>query len=195
MKAGNSHNVLLVFLFLICSSGMSGQESDRLELEKCARLEAGFIMGAQVLNDNLIYSPGGSFQYSYCLKSGEKAGFGLGAGVQFFGEEAFVPFFFDFVGLFRKSQNTSFLTFQAGYALGWSSKYKNYQDYSFGGGIHIGAGLGRKFSFNDSFSFYAQLAYKHQFASLDYSANGTDYYEKLNYDLLVISIGIMLEQK
>jgi hypothetical protein len=195
MKAGISYKVFPLILFLFCSKIISGQENNKLPLEKCARLEAGFIMGALVLNDNLMYNPGGSFQYSYCLKSGDKAGFGLGAGVQFFEEETFVPFYFDFIGLFRKNPNTSFLTFQAGYALGWSSKYDNYQDYTFKGGIHIGAGLGHKFRFNDSFSFYAQLEYKHQFASLNYAANGTDYYEKLNYDMLIISIGIMLEQK
>lgn len=195
MKAGIVH-IIIVLLLFICSSNTYAQGENQLELDKCARLEGGFIMGGQIFNDNMIYNPGGSFQYSYCIKSGDKAGFGLGAGVQFFEEEAFIPFYLDFVGLLSKSQNSPFLTFQTGYAFGWSDKYKNIQNYTFNGGIYFSAGIGRRFKFNDTFSSYISLSYKHQFASLIYNASAIeDYYEKLNYDMIVISIGIMLEQK
>jgi hypothetical protein len=152
-------------------------------------------MGGQIFNDNLIYNPGGSFQYSYSLKSGSRSAFGLGVGVQFFEDEAFIPFYFDFLGFLSKSQNSPFLTFQTGYSAAWSNKYKNIRDYYFKGGIYYSAGFGRKFNFNDAFSSYIAISYKHQFASLTYSASAVDdYYEKLNYDMIVISIGIMLEQ-
>ncbi len=194
MKAGIIYIILLISPF-ICSTHTLAQSSEGFELTKCARLEGGFIMGGQVFNDNLIYNPGANFQYSYSLKSGEKAGFGLGAGLLYFDEEAFIPFYFDFIGLFNKNQNTLFLTFQAGYSFGWSARYKNFEDYSFDGGIYFSAGLGRKFKFSERFSPYISLAYKHQFASLTYEANSIDnYYEKLNYDMVVLSIGIMLEQ-
>ncbi len=195
MKAGIFYSILF-FIPIIFSNQALAQEKSKLELDKCARLEGGFILGGQVFNDNLIYNPGASFQYSYCLKSGEKAGFGLGAGVLFFEEEAFIPFYADFVGLINKNQNTKFLTFQAGYAFGWSSRYKSFQDYSFKGGIYFSAGLGRKFRFSEKFSPYISIAYKHQFASLTYKASANEEYnEDLNFDMIVLSIGIMLEQK
>jgi hypothetical protein len=194
MKAGIIQSIFIILLFFF-GSNIFSQQKKQLELDKCARLEGGLIIGGQILNDNLIYNPGGSFQYSYCIKSGNNVGFGLGAGIQFFEEEAFIPFYFDFIGMLNKHQNAPFLEFQAGYAMAWSNKYKNVRDYAFTGGIYFSTGIGRKFKFNDTFSSYISLSYKHQFASLTYTAfTINEYYEKLNYDMLVLSIGIMLEQ-
>jgi hypothetical protein len=194
MKAGIVHSFFAV-LILINYSNAYAQVENRLEIDKCARLEGGLILAGQVSNDNLIYNPGGNFQYSYCIKSGGNAGFGLGAGVQFFDEEAFIPFYIDFIELFNKSKNSPFLTFQGGYALGWSNLYKNIQRYSYNGGFCFSCGIGRKFRFNDTFSSYISFSYKHQFATLSYQTNAVESYrEILNYDMLTLSIGIMLEQ-
>jgi hypothetical protein len=195
MKAGNFR---LLILFLFCfesSNSLFGQNENRLNLEKCARLETGFIYGGLVSQGNFNLNPGCNFQYSYCIKTGERLGAGAGGGIQFFHERGFIPFYFDVVVLLKANKNSPFLTCQAGYAFGWSKEFKSLQEAAFKGGLYLGAGAGIKYNLNNSFSGYISLSYRHQMASVSYTDESNNKQtDKLNYSMFGLNIGIMLEQ-
>jgi hypothetical protein len=160
------------------------------------RLEGGLTLGGQVVSDILVYTPGYNLSYTYSVKSGENSGLGFGLGYIHFEDESFIPIFFDFTGFTGKKKRGSFINFQAGYAFGFSELYNSYQYYNYRGGICFGIGLGKKFKFSDSFSALIAVAYHHQFANVTYSYDGIRNIESsLNYEMLRISFGIMLDQK
>jgi len=194
MKKALFLNFFIIFLFSLPLVGVSAREEP--EFEKFARLEGGLILGGQVVNDVLVYTPGVNLNYTYSIKTGNNSCFGIGAGFSNFKDESFIPVYFDFLGLTGKNRNNSYVNFQAGYAFGSSELYKVFQEYEFKGGICFGIGLGRRFKLNDKFSAVIDLSYRHQFASVRYSLNGTREVENnLNYDMLFMNFGIMLHQQ
>ncbi len=185
-------------LFFICvilfTNDVLAQDEKKFELRKSARLEAGFIFGKNSKDGNNFF-PGGNFQYSYCIKTGHHIGIGLGLGLQFFKNEAFIPFHIDFIGLLNNKDNAPFTVFQLGYSIGISSKYPDLQDHKFRGGIHFLGGFGKKCMINDKFSAYTALAYNYQYASLQYTDElGEKQKEKIHNNMILLSIGLMLEQ-
>ncbi len=137
----------LFFLFLVGLASFieaGDGKGTTMEIEKCARLEGGFVMSYNVYNAEDEYRPGGGIHYSYCLKSGQYCGFGFGAGVHFFKEEGFVPFYVDFITMLNTKKNAPFINLQTGYAFGWSNEYNDYQGHEFKGGLYLGIGAGKK---------------------------------------------------
>lgn len=196
MKPQNLTLLIILFLGSVYRSAKAlPTESGFFHIEKCARLEGGVVMAMKIENENQDYIPGGSLQYSYCLKLGHHLGLGIGAGVNLFMKEGFVPFYFDCIGLINQKRNSPFINVKAGYAFGWSNKYNNLENPEFSGGYCFGIGIGKKFHIRDKFATYISISYNHQLAELSYTTNNTQtYHENLNYPMLKLDIGLMLEQ-
>lgn len=185
---------ILSVLAILFASGTAGQDGTSKAPEKYLRIEGSYILGGQVINDNLIYNPGGSINASICLRSGNKTGFGIGGGYTLLNDDSFVPLYFEFTGYMNKKKNCMFMVFQAGYAFGMSNRYKNYTEYSFNGGICFGIGTGYRFRINENLDTYLSITYKHHFASVNYrSVSDLEYKQNLNYELLAISFGFMID--
>ena len=166
------------------------------DIEKCARLEAGFVNSYSSYINGNKFNPGGSVHYSYCLKPNSYFGLGVGGGVHLFKDEGFIPFYFDGICMLSKRRNASFIDLKAGYAFGWSNKYLDYQNSEFTGGIFLGAGIGKKIKLNGSFSSYISLSYRNQFSSLCYQDDTeAEQFDRFNYHMIVLNLGIILEQK
>lgn len=191
--------ILNLFLLLSLSSGFTHAafNKDSIgDIEKCARLEAGFVTSYSSYINGNKFSPGGGVHYSYCLKPGSYFGFGIGAGVHLFSDEGFIPFYFDGICMLSKKGNASFIDMKAGYAFGWSNKYVDIQNFEFTGGLFLGTGIGKKIKLNENFSSYLSLSYRNQFASLRYNdSTEEEHFDRFNYHMIVLSLGIVLEQK
>jgi hypothetical protein len=194
-KVHKTHSLILCFFVTIFySSCIIAQTTSEYNFEKCARLQISYLYSSIKFNGEKSAKSGGAVQYSSCLKINEHLGVGLGAGFQLFKDESFIPFFAEIL-LFPDKKHPGYFNFQAGYALGWSFHYSDYPDHHFRGGLHLCAGIGHKFRINDKFSFYLAGSYKNQFATLEYTTSEGDKKEdRLNYNMLIISLGVMLEQ-
>jgi hypothetical protein len=197
MKAGDSiFTFLLILFFTGIGENLYGQQDDQLRLIKCARLETGFLYGGQTGHKINRWTPGGNFQYSYCIKTNRNIGAGLGGGIQLFDQEGFIPFYLDVLGFLNRGKNAPFISGQGGYAFGWSKEFKEFLDVSFNPGFFIGAGIGLKISIVDAFAGYVSLAYRQQMASVSYLTESNNRISrKLNYGILGLNVGIMLEQQ
>jgi hypothetical protein len=181
-------------MILLMSAAMS-QESEEQDttLDHFIRLDLSYIIGGQIYNDNFLYNPGFNIYGTYGLDIYERMSVGLGTGLQQFRNEKFIPVFIDITGRISKKKNTRLISLQGGYSFAWSESLKNLTDSKLNGGIYIGAGFGRKFYLNKAFSIIAGLSYRHQFAEIEYELfNLRNYMERINYDLLVISISFLL---
>lgn len=170
------------------------QDEKRMELEKCVRLEGGFIRGGNLSSDIHKYDPGVSFQYSYCLKVSDRAALGLGGGILFLDEQGFTPFYLDFIVGPKKKKSSPFINLQAGYAFSWDNESKRNTDYS-SNGPSFGIAIGHKFKPNNRFAPYLSLGYRHQILLdnssedfIDATVNG------FNYSMVLLNIGVMLQQ-
>lgn len=166
------------------------------DIEKCARLEAGFVTSYSSYIKGNKFNPGGGVHYSYCLKPSSFFGLGIGAGVHLFSDEGFIPFYFDGICMLSKKRKASFIDMKAGYAFGWSNKYVDYENSEFTGGLFLGTGIGKKIRLNGNFSSYLSLSYRNQFASLRYQDDaGAEQFDRFNYHIIVLNLGVILEQK
>lgn len=189
------YRIVISLLILVLHSEMYAQSSQDYNFEKCARLQFSYLYSTSDYQGTFSAKSGGAVQYSSCLKIKERMGIGLGAGFQFFKNEAFIPFFIDIL-LFPDSRYQGFLNIQAGYAIGWSYYYSDFHDERFSGGLHLCAGLGHRFKVNDRFSIYLSGSYKNQMANLEYIDDfGEKNKDRLFYNMLMLSAGFMLEQR
>lgn len=160
------------------------------------RIDASYIFGGQVYNNNFIYNPGFSFQASYGLRLSESVGIGVGTGYSFLKNEHFIPIFLEATGCRKNKASSPVVAMQVGYAHGWYTGNLADRDYDFHGGVFIDAGLGRKIQINTDYSLFFHWSYRHHFASMSYEIfGGMEYKESLNYDMLVISLGIIRHSK
>ncbi len=197
MKTFLFHTITCLFVSTIFLKTNAKPDDTRVpEIEKCARLEGGFVIGSRFEKPDYTLKPGGILQYSYCLKSGQYLGFGLGAGVHFFKDEGFIPFYLDMIGLLKRNRNSPFVDLQVGYALGWNNAYNDFHNPEFRGGFLMGIGVGKKIRIDDRFAYYLSVSYKHQLASIRYDGEmQQEHFERLHYHLFIVSIGLMLEQE
>ena len=180
------------FMLVICFCTAHAQKTlnpDSLTLYQ--RLDASYVFGGQIYNNNFIYNPGFSFSASMGLKLNESVAVGAGAGYYKLENENFIPLFVEATGCRKNKENSPMITMQVGYAPAWSAGHLQ-QNYKFRGGIYIDAGMGRRYNVNKNLALYFHWSYRHQFARMEYQIFGDQQYsEALNYDMLVISLGII----
>jgi hypothetical protein len=189
---------LIVAIASLAICNLFAQDSTQLWnfADRYQRIDASYIFGGQVYNNNFIYNPGFSFQASCGIKLGEFAGIGLGSGYYVLQDEHFVPFFVEAFGCRKNKSASPMVAMQFGYSLGWFSGHTPEEKYDFSGGVFIDAGLGRKVTINRQFSVYFHWSYRHQFARMSYEVfGGHQYTEPLNYDMLVITLGLIRHSK
>lgn len=188
--------IVLINALLFLSTAIFAQiETNTPKRDYYQNFDASYIIGAQVFNDNFIYNPGYAFTLSYGTFANKNVGVGLGMGYKAFETESFLPIYAEILGFKKSKSNTPLIKMQVGYSYGWSTNESNLDGYSFDGGLFIAAGVGRKIALNDNFSVMLHWSYQHQFAKMNYSIfNSKGYTETLNYDMIVISLGLIRHQ-
>lgn len=182
------HKFLLVFALSLCALVGKGQDS----IPEYQRLDVSYIFGGQVYNNSMIYNPGFSFQGAYGRMINESVGLGIGTGYMHFEHENFIPLFVEVMGYKKNKPSTPLIKMQVGYSFAWYAGNMEIQGYDFKGGVYFDAGLGRKISINTNYSVLFHLSYRHQFAHMKYEIfGGQDYKEAMNYDMLVITLGLI----
>jgi hypothetical protein len=167
-------------------------ENKNRKLAVYQQLTAGYIFGGQVYNDNFLYNPGFQFQTSYGVSINKNVAMGLGTGLKLHDKESFIPVFTEIVGYKKNKNNTPLIRMQLGYSLGWDNTHSNIEGYEFKGGLFIDVGMGRKIKLNENYSILFQWSYQHQFAKMEYDVfNTSNYSQVLNYDMIVITLGIV----
>jgi|WetSurMetagenome_2_1015567.scaffolds.fasta_scaffold06551_5 hypothetical protein len=179
-------NTAVLFLFLLPSA--TAQDT----IPRYQRLDAAYLFGGQIYNNSLVYNPGVSIQITYGRMLNESVGVGLGTGYTGLEHENFIPVFIEAIGYKKNKASTPLIKMQAGYSFAWYSGNMEINGYDFHGGIYFEAGMGRKIAVNQTCSVLFQCAYRHQFAHMKYKIfGGADYNQAMNYDLIVISLGII----
>jgi len=182
-------SLLLLFVFILQTNA---QDTSQVAVHRYQRLDVSYIFGGQIYNNNLIYNPGFSMQASYGLQLNESVGIGLGAGYFAMHDEHFMPFFIETLGVRKNKASSPMVSMQIGYSLGWYAGEIEVEGYEFRGGAFIDAGLGRKININREYSIFFHWSYRHQFARMSYEVfGGKSYTEGLNYDMIVISLGLI----
>lgn len=191
---------IIALTMMFSSAGFAQVETEegKERLKKYHKLNLSYIIGGQLYNDNFLYSPGYSFSVVNGILLNKNVSLGLGVGGQFFKEEKFLPIYFDLTAYKnskKHKKHSSFINTQLGYAIGWNTALSNMETYDFNGGVFISAGLGRKTKISDELSVMFQASYRHQFAELSYKVSGVKNYEEtLNYDMLVLTVSLILEK-
>lgn len=184
--------VLLQCLLLLTGNLVAQVDKNKKKLIDYQSIDASYIVGAQVFNDNFIYNPGYSFTGSYGVFINKNLAIGLGSGYKAFENETFLPVYGEILGYKKNKKNIPFVKMQIGYAHAWSKNQAELTGYTFKGGLFISAGMGRKIAINDKLSVMLHWSYQHQFAKMQYTIfNSTSHTEILNYDMIVISLGLI----
>ena len=183
-----------MMLFLLSPVLLEAQDSTKTKsLSTYQRIDFSYIIGAQLYNDNFLYNPGISTQVSSGIKVSKDVGLGIGIGYTSLTKERFIPLYFEAYGQKKNKKNAPFVKFQAGYSIGWNSSTNANSNYEMKGGPYFNAGLGRKIEFNDNYALMLSWSYSHQFARMEYDVFETKVYsEPVNYDMLWITIGLLL---
>ncbi len=169
------------------------READSLRIYQHIEVSYGF--GGQIYNNNFLYNPGYAFRGSFGMMISESVGFGIGIGHEILRDEKFIPVYLETIGYRKCEANSPFVKIQAGYSIGWYTGGSNLGEFKYKGGLCFDAGIGRKFPVAGEYSVTFQLSYRHQFASMEYRISGTQQYaQALNYDMIVISLGLHFNQ-
>lgn len=184
--------IWVVFLGSSCFQ-LTGQEKTFTnEPSVYQTLNASYIIGAQLYNDNFLYNPGLSLQMSFGRSVNDDIGIGLGSGYMQMKNERFIPVFLEIMGKKKQKANTPFIRFQGGYSIGWSEATTSMVNYDMKGGFYINAGVGRNIRIYDKYSILFQWSFCHQFAQMQYQIFGDrTYSETLNYDMVQVSVGLL----
>ncbi len=184
--------ILSILLFSVFIQ-LDAADFNKLDsLNKYQRIDISYIFGGQVYNNTLNYNPGYSLQLSYGIMMNESVGFGFGIGHITLENERFLPVYLEAIGYKKNKESSPLIKMQVGYSFGWYSGSVIMNDYDFMGGFYFDAGVGRKISINDNYSLFFHWSYRHQFARMEYEVYGSqNYTEALNYDMLVISLGLI----
>lgn len=182
----------LITLFLsaaLCTCAYGGDKDKVYHVY----IDAAYIFGGQLYNDNFLYDPGISILGSYGRSINKRITLGIGTGVLLLEDASFLPVYVDFTGYRSGKKNPGFIVMQLGYSHGWNHSLKEFNDYKFRGGLMVGGGLGKRFEVCETFDLAAFFIYRHQFAGVEYRVfEGHQYREELNYDLITFGIRIIL---
>lgn len=196
------NGIYILFIALtvsLFSTKVSAQEKGVFENNIIAvyqQLNAGYIIGAQVYNDNFIYNPGFQFKTSYGVFINKNVAIGLGTGLKLHENESFIPVFTEIIGYKKNKSNTPLIQMQLGYSIGWDNTPSNIEGYEYTGGLFIDVGMGRKIKLNNNYSLLFQWSYQHQFAKMEYDIFKTSNYSQvINYDMIVITLGVIRDVK
>jgi hypothetical protein len=183
---------LLITLFLsaaLCTCAC-GADGDKVYY---AHIDAGYIIGGQVYNDNFLYNPGISILGSFNRSISKRVNLGIGTGALIFEDATFLPVYAEFTGYRSKKKNPEFIVMQLGYSHGWNHSLEEFNNYDFRGGLMVGGGFGMRFEICEAFDLAAFLIYRHQFARVEYEVfDRYRYREELNYDLLTFGVRLIL---
>lgn len=183
---------LMIFVFneTMASKKLPDETKSEKGFISYQSLSIGGIIGGQVYNDNFIYNPGFSVNYSLGTHIHKDVAVGLGTGYVGLSNEIFVPAYIELLANKKNKANTPFIRFQAGYAAGASTA--DNENFELNGGAYFSAGMGRKIQLNNNCALLLHWSYYHQFAELEYEVfGGNEYDEVVNYDMLQISVGII----
>jgi len=193
MKSCLTYLLLPAVLMTICCRSEAAMPEKASPTDFHTHFDLAFLLGARMHNDNFLYDPGFALLGTYGKQLYQKAFFGLGTGVVVLQDFVFAPVFMDFTGNRGGRTASSLVNLQLGYAPGFDRIPSAFSKCCMGGGIFMGVGIGQQFRLRDELSFALILAYRHQFASIEYQvANEQTYSEKLNYDMLSLGIRIIL---
>ena len=183
-----------IFCFLFFNI-TNGQEETEIPINKCVRLEGGFVVTHQTGGSAGI-NLGGSANYSYCIRMGKHAGIGGGSAAIIFDRQVYLPLYLETVFIVNQKSHSPFVSLEGGYSLGWNNRYKDYLKYRSEGGIYYSAGIGWRFRIGDQFFFYSGISYRHQNSSFYYEQlSGATIHNTASYNLVVLNLGLMLEQR
>lgn len=178
----------LITLFLsaaLCTCACGG-DGDKVYH---AHIDAAYIIGGQVYNDNFLYNPGIAILGSYGRSISKRVSLGIGTGVLLFEDVTFLPAYAEFTGYRSGKKNPGFIAMQLGYSHGWNHSLEEFNDYRFGGGLMVGGGFGKRFEICKAFDLAVFFIYRHQFARVEYEVfDSYRYREELNYDLLTFGV-------
>lgn len=196
-------SVLWLCFWMLTGTAFTAQAQDKEKEKKDKKkgwslhhtLEGGYSIGAQQANESIESLSGLIGNYTAQLQVSNRISYGLGFGYEAFESETFIPIYLDFKGKLRKKNNSPYLSTQFGYALGSNDTYLTYADYTYRGGLFFSPGIGYLFSVKGHFSCLLSASYKHQFAHVRYDTfDGEEFREELNFDMLLLRIGILLPQ-
>lgn len=183
---------ILAMLIFFRNQSQAADPENTDSLNRYQRVDLSYVFGGQVYNNNLIYNPGFSLQTSFGRMLNESVGVGMGCGYVALQDERFLPVFAEAVGYKKNKTSTPVIKMQIGYAFGWYAGPMEAEGYKFRGGVYLDAGLGRKIQVNSRYSVFFHWSYRHQFAHMEYEVfGGRKYTEGMNYDMLVISLGLI----
>lgn len=183
---------ITLLLSIISLPILANQDEVNDSVKTYQRLDATYVFGGQVYKNNFVYKPGFSLQVSHGFVVNESVNVGAGLGYVNLKDEHFLPVFIEVLGSRKRKQTSPTIKMQIGYAPGWDTGGMKPEGYHFRGGMYISAGLGRKIPVGPNYSLYFHWSYRHQFARSDYKVfGGQKYTEDLNYDMFVISLGLI----
>lgn len=155
------------------------------------KIEIGVLAGAEVSRNtgDFKFAYAGRYTGSYQVSSYFSIGGGLG--YERYDDITLIPIFIDAHAFLKPQLNTSYFSFQIGYAPGWHDAYRQLDNYNFQGGFFTGFNYGRRIPIKNDINFLIDLGLK--FQQTEVEINNTfldDYEEKINYILLNFRTGI-----
>lgn len=181
---------IAIFPFLLNSAEAIDLSKESFKL--LPQLSGSYIVGAQIFNDNIIYSPGYALHFSTGYVLNRHINIGGGIGYLSFIDENFVPVFTEFTGFKSKKKNSPFTKLQLGYSFAGNKLTFDLNNYDMKGGIYFNWGGGYKWKISEAFSILASINYTQQFAMLSYIVSGSYHHtESVDFAMLRFSIGIL----
>lgn len=188
----NKYLTIWIFVLFIDFPLKAQQDFDSIRSSVYSSINLNYILGAQLYNDNFLYNPGYSVDFTVGKNLENDLGIGLGFGFTDLKDKLFIPLYLEVLGKKKNKSNTPIIKFQGGYSLGWDQNTSNMVNYDLKGGFYFNAGIGREIEVQGKYSILFLFSFCHQFAKLEYQVFGEkEYSETLNYDMLKMSIGIL----
>lgn len=184
---------LVLLAFIVLFTAVKAQEQQPARSSRFRpEVQVGVSAGGHLYNGRFIYRTGKSILLAGNIEVSPRIQLGLTAGAEKFEKELFLPVAFNFTGFLGKSESSTFLNTQVGYAAGFNNKIYSYTNYDYNGGWMFCQGLGYRFMMKKA-AVMVSTGYKHQFASYSYFTDDHRIYkESDNFHLLYFRIGLQL---